>query len=544
MGGFVFLFPNIFCINIFLCKFAHNFITIKTMKKIFLLIISIVVFGVVCNAQPTLTISAVDSISTFKARLNANISDFGGWTVNGKGFFVSKTANFADAVKITSVAGTANTNTKLGDFYYYPGTTPTASSKPYFEPGTTYYVKAFAKKGSGSTADTVFTSVVSFTTLPAQGGICAVDSVAHITYTTAVVYGRAVNVNDAWKIAKAGIVIGTQPNPTVANGIVFTSTTSTSSLPKSYSVGLTDLFQGVTYYARAWVANQYTNTYYDTTYSDQISFTTLCAVDSVPSNVTFDSIGITSLRVNWTPREGQYYFDVDYGFVGHQAGEGTIVACEGNNLTLNNLEGGRSYSVYVRARCVTGAVGEWSPVRTVTTLPSLCANVSSIHTEELTHSFAKIEWTPGSMSQSVWEVMFAKSNEAYPATPYTIYSNPVFSPIGLNPSTQYKVKIRANCDPYYSDWSSEFKFTTLVMGLEDVEENVSKINIYPNPSKGNLKFDVQNLQVNQIDVYNSYGVNVFSSKEIPQELEIKDKGIYFIIINTDKGIQTEKVVIN
>lgn len=517
----------------------------KTMKKISFLIISIVCFCFLVKAQPTLTINAVDSISTFKARLNANISNLGGWTVNGKGFIVSKSQNFTDAIKITSIAGAANTNTKLGNFYYYPGTTPSANSKPYFEPGTTYYVKAFAKKGSGSNADTVFTNVVSFTTLVAQGGTCQIDSVSHISYTSAIVYGKTVSVNDAWKIAKAGVVIGTQPNPTVSNGIVLTSSTSMTSLPKTYSVNATELSQGVTYYARAWIANQYTNTYYDTTYSDQITFTTLCAVDSVPYNITFDSIGITTIGVSWTPREGQYYFDVDYGFAGHEAGEGTIVPCEGSHLMIENLEGGRSYSIYVRARCLTSSeVGEWSAVRTVTTRPSLCADVNAVHTEELTHSFAKIEWTPGSMSQSVWEVMFAKANEAYPANPFTVYNTPVYSPIGLTPSTQYKVKIRAVCDPYYSDWSDEFRFTTLIMGLDEVGEDEYKINIYPNPSQGAIKFDVHNLVVEQIDVYNSFGVNVFSSKEVPDELVIREKGIYFVRINTNKGVQTEKIVIN
>lgn len=513
------------------------------MKKHFILFfISLAGFFFMLQAQPTLTIGAVSNISTFKAQLNANISSLGGWTVNGKGFMVSKTPTFDDFIRITSVSGTANTNTKTGDFYYYPGTSPTATSKPYFEPGTTYYVKAYAKKGSGSSADTVFTGVVSFTTLTADGGICQIDSLSHITYTSARIYGKISSVNDAWKIAKTGVVVGLEPNPTVDNATVYTSSTNTGTLPKTFNINADGLYQGATYYVRVWIANQYTNTYYDTTYSQQSVFTTLCAVDSVPENVTFDSVGINNVEISWTPRSGQYLFEVDYGFAGHEPGEGTILSCVGNHISIDGLEGGRSYSVFVRAAC-NGASGEWSVIRTFTTRPSLCANVNTIRTSNLTNSFAQIEWTPGSMSQTVWEVLFAKANESYPSTPFMVYNTPVFSPIGLNQNTQYKVKVRANCDPYYSDWTEDYMFTTLVMGTDDVEKSASKVLIYPNPSEGRIYFEQKNVNVNLMEIYNSQGIKIYSSDSVPEELDLSESGIYFIRINTDKGIQTEKIVV-
>lgn len=511
-------------------------------KNIVLFFASIFCFVALTKAQPTLTIKTVTNVGVYKAQLNANISNLGGWTVNGKGFLVSKTQDFSDVIKITSIAGAANTNTKTGDFYYLPGNSP-SNSKPYFEPATTYYVKAFAKKGSGTNADTVFTNVVSFTTLAAQGGSCAVDSVGQITYTSARIHSKTLSAGDSYKIAKAGVVIGITPNPTVSTATVVTSTTSMSSLPKAYTVDVSGLYQGVTYYVRAWIANQYTSTYYDTTYSEQISFMTLCAVDSIPHNIIFDSIGINSAKVSWTPRVGQFLFEVDYGFAGHSAGSGTIVTCQGNSVNLTDLEGGRSYSVFVRAKCeATGDVGEWSDIRAFTTKPSLCANISSIHVEDLTHSFAKIEWTPGSVSQSVWEVSFAKANESYPNTPFVVYNDPLYSPIGLTPSTQYKIKVRAVCDPYYSDWTEDFTFTTLVMGLAEINDN-DKVSIYPNPTDGILKFNANNLQVNSLYVYNSFGVKVLELKEIPQELKINDGGLYFIVINTNKGVQIERIIV-
>ncbi len=513
------------------------------MKRYILFFISVLGFIAFAMAQPSLTIQPVTNVGVYKAQLNANISNLGGWKINGKGFLVSKSQNFTNVIKITSISGAANTNSKLGDFYYLPGTSPT-SGKPYFEPSTTYYVKAFAKKGSGSAADTVFTSVVSFTTQNAQGGTCQVDSVTQVAYTSARIYGKVVSVGDAYKVAKTGVVISTSPNPTVANGTVSISSISTSSLPKTFSVNVSDLYQGTTYYVRTWIANQYTTNYYDTTYSAQTTFTTLCAVDSVPYNVTFDSIGINSVKVSWMPRYGQNLFELDYGFAGHTPGGGTIITCEGTSVTIDDLEGGRSYSVFVRAKCATNTdVSEWSDIRAFTTIPSLCANISSIYTQNLTHSFAKIEWTPGAVSQNVWEVLFAKATDNYPNTPYIVYNNPAYSPIGLTPSTQYKIKVRANCDPYYSDWTDDFFFTTLVMGLEDLSLNENKVTIYPNPSDGLLKFKANYLQVISLSVYNTFGVRVFYSTELPEELKINDGGVYFLVINTNKGIQTEKIII-
>lgn len=510
-------------------------------KRILSLAACVLAVFAFCQAQPTLTISAVSNISANKAQLNANISSLGGWTVNQKGFFVSMTPDFASATKITSLEGTGKNNTATGNYYYYPGATP-STSKPFFRPATTYYVKTFAKKGSGSTADTVFSNVISFTTLAAQGGVCSADSVGNIGYTAAKVYGRAQSLNDAYKISKTGAVIGMSPSVTTADGLVYTATVSTTTLPKSYNIDVSGLNQGVTYYFRTWISNQYTTDYFDTTYSTPISFNTLCAVDSVPSNVTFDNITTTTADVSWTPRTGQYLFEIEYGYAGHTVGEGTILPCEGNHITLTGLDAGRSYTVYVRSTCSTGAVGEWTPVRAFTTIASLCANVTGVHTTDLTYSFAKIEWVPGSMSQTAWELLFAKASENYPANPFLVTGTPMYSPIGLQPNTQYKVRVRANCDPYYSDWSDDFRFTTLVMGLDEAESE-AKVTIYPNPSDGGLRFDVKNTEVEYMNIYNSLGVKVFSCKEIPEELVIRDAGVYYVVIGTSKGVQSEKIII-
>jgi len=139
--------------------------------------------------------------------------------------------------------------------------------------------------------------------------------------------------------------------------------------------------------------------------------------------------------------------------------------------------------------------------------------------------------------------LFAKATDNYPNTPYIVYNNPAYSPIGLTPSTQYKIKVRANCDPFYSDWTDDFFFTTLVMGLEDLSLNENKVTIYPNPSDGLLKFKANYLQVISLSVYNTFGVRVFYSTELPEELKINDGGVYFLVINTNKGIQTEKIII-
>ena len=291
---------------------------------------------------------------------------------------------------------------------------------------------------------------------------------------------------------------------------------------------------------RSYVVVKYGLTY-DTVYSNQVSFMTQHACGNPPYGVTISDVEVSEARINFEKALGQAHWEVDYGFAGHTAGEGTLVRTDDTTILISNLEGGRSYSVFVRAVC-GDLYSEWSDIRTFTTLAPPCAAVSGIHISETGYSSAKIEWTPGSMSQTVWEVVFGKANETLPETGVIIEGSPMFSPIGLTPQTEYKLKVRAVCGEFMSNWSNEFTFNTIQQGLEEV--NVKSINIYPNPSSGAIKFENNGLDVRNIEISDCNGRVIYRDNELPLSFDFKDKkGVFFILMETEIGQQIEKIIV-
>jgi hypothetical protein len=306
---------------------------------------------------------------------------------------------------------------------------------------------------------------------------------------------------------------------------------------------ITGLTSGVTYYVRAYAIVKYGTAVTDTIYTDETSFTTAHACQSVPTNVNVSDIGITEANVNFIPGLGQTQWQIKCGIVGQSDEESNMYVTNDTTYLMTGLEGGRSYAVYVRAIC--GNINsEWSLMKTFVTQPPLCPNVNGVHTTEIQHSSAKVTWTPGSMSQDMWEVVFAKSNQSLPSTGVIIYDNPIFSPIGLTPQTEYKVKVRAICpNGEVSSWSDEYMFNTIQQGIEDAEV-IANVDIYPNPTDGKIAFKSSNLKVEKIEILNSLGEVVYFSEKLPKEYNFEDKkGIFFINIYTEKGVQTRKIVV-
>jgi hypothetical protein len=146
------------------------------------------------------------------------------------------------------------------------------------------------------------------------------------------------------------------------------------------------------------------------------------------------------------------------------------------------------------------------------------------------------------MSQSLWEVIFAKANEQLPTTGVLIEGSPMFSPIGLTPQTEYKVKIRALCGEFESNWSEEFHFNTIQQGIEDIESKF--ISLYPNPTSGIIKFQAQDVAVDYWRISDNQGKTIDEGNILPEEFDFREKkGIFFLLIMTHNGHQIEKIIV-
>lgn len=126
--------------------------------------------------------------------------------------------------------------------------------------GTTYYVRAYATNSEG----TAYGEVISFTTkknvsLP----IVKTDNIFSILYTTATIDGN-VSSDGGADVTERGICWSTTPNPTISN-----NKQSSGSGTGAFSVSLSNLSEGTTYYVRAYATNSE-----GTAYGEVISFKT------------------------------------------------------------------------------------------------------------------------------------------------------------------------------------------------------------------------------------------------------------------------------
>jgi hypothetical protein len=89
---------------------------------------------------------------------------------------------------------------------------------------------------------------------------------------------------------------------------------------------------------------------------------------------------------------------------------------------------------------------------------------------------------------------------------------------------------------------------TTVGIIDMLHENL--ISVYPNPTSGivNFKF-AMNIKVNSIVIQNVLGEEIVRTEDIQNDIFSMDlssfpKGIYFAIIDTDKGRSAKKILLS
>ena len=143
-------------------------------------------------------------------------------------------------------------------------------------PGTTYYVRAYAKNSVG----TAYGNEVSFSTT-ANMPTVTTEEVSNITQTTAQGGG---NVTDdgGTEVTERGICWSTSHNPTTSG-----SHASSGSGTGNFSCNMTGLTQNTTYYVRAYATNSQ-----GTSYGNEVSFKTSLDI-SAPTVTTGEVTNIT-----------------------------------------------------------------------------------------------------------------------------------------------------------------------------------------------------------------------------------------------------------
>ena len=180
---------------------------------------------------PTVTTSQVSDITQVSAVSGGNVTDDGGSTVTERGICWSTSHN------PTTSGNHANSGTGTGSF---------SVQMTGLTPGTTYYVRAYAKNSAG----TVYGNEVSFTTSQnISVPTVTTSQVTNITQTTATGGGNVTSDGGAM-ITEKGVCWSENPIPTINDFYV----QSGMGLGE-FAVSITMLEAGKLYYCRAYAIN-------------------------------------------------------------------------------------------------------------------------------------------------------------------------------------------------------------------------------------------------------------------------------------------------
>ena len=212
---------------------------------------------------PTLTTTAITSITSTTAVSGGNVFTYGGASITGRGFCWSTTANPTLSNSLTS-DGT--------------GTGSYVSNLTGLLPGTTYHVRAYAANSAG----TAYGSDLTFTTAAALATLTT-TAITSITQLTAISGGN-ITSNGGGTITTSGICWATTSNPTTAG-----SKTTDGTVTGSFISNLTGLTSGTLYHVRAYATNGA-----GTAYGNDLSFTTASATLAILTTATVTSIDLTT----------------------------------------------------------------------------------------------------------------------------------------------------------------------------------------------------------------------------------------------------------
>ncbi len=123
---------------------------------------------------------------------------------------------------------------------------------------------------------------------------------------------------------------------------------------------------------------------------------------------------------------------------------------------------------------------------------------------------------------------------------------------------RFRIRLRAN-DPLTADdacteytWGETHDYTVNIQENTNIDDISEKFNIYPNPSNGIFTIENKNpqgfknlvgLEITDITGKTIYSRDVACNVSTKIDISNQPKGIYFIKINTETGIYTEKLII-
>ena len=424
---------------------------------------SVPIVYVVPVLLPTVTTSAVNSITATTAQAGGSVTNTGSSDVSARGVVWSK--NPEPTISLS-------TKTKDGT-----GTGTFASKMTGLNPGTQYYVRAYATNDSG----TSYGEQISFTT-DTGFPVVKTDSAVGCSYTNADVYGEVVS-DGGFSVSQRGFVWSTSPSPTIQ----LSTKTKDGSGTGKFTGRIDGLTPGTKYFFRAYATNSM-----GTAYGDEYSFTTI----PLPTVTTADISSITSSSAVSGGTATSSFSIRAKGVVWNtspsptvslstKTNEGAAIGSFTSHVT--GLQPGTRYYLRAYATCDAGtAYGEEITFTTTVNLPTVVMrNIG------LTHSSASVESEVASDGGSavtargvVWSTSPSPtinlSTKTYDGSGTGLFGSSIS---GLKPETEYYVRAYATNSAgtaYSTQWNiktpSDERKTAMISAIKEMEKALVSVN--------------------------------------------------------------------
>lgn len=324
----------------------------------------------------------------------------------------------------------------------------TGTSKTGLSTATTYWFKLKAEGTSSDAFDSPYGTVVTTTTTPASLAASVISSSQiNLSWT-----GNSGNSNIQ------GYTVGYATNSSFS-GAVYQYISGNGAT----SFNHTGLYAGTTYYYK--IKAEGTSNAYDSAYTSSITATTTGTAPNAPSGLSASAVSSSQINLSWTDHSSnETGFEInratDSGFTQNVVWLGNI---QGTTYNNTGLSASTTYYYRVRAEGATQDSAYTSAVSATTNSSpeSIPDAPTSLAATVVADTQVNLSWTDSSTNETGFEIKRA-TDSAFTQNVVWIgnIQGTTYANTGLNPSTTYYYKVRAEGAAGKSDYSSSVNVTT------------------------------------------------------------------------------------
>lgn len=281
--------------------------------------------------------------------------------------------------------------------------------------------------------------------------------------------------------------------------------------------------------------------------------------DFVPYNFKLDSITPHTAILSWESAGYDSLWNIEYGISGFTHGSGTLLTgLTQNSVTLDSLQPGTAYTVYVRDSCSGNENGPWSDSLTFTTPYPPCPAPQNLTATNITDKSAQLTWhqVPKALE---YIIEWGESGFSLGSGDTAVTQDTSLQLNSLNPDTEYDAYITSHClgDSTSQAYGPQSFASLPDTGLPDTTINYiqtanseTEFRLYPNPARNVLNLEYKQVEEVEILVFSVSGQLFYSQKGLNGEghREINTArwpaGMYIVHFKTiDENTQKIKVAV-